>query len=151
MGVSGMTGTPWHKERATRNGDERRHRTHCKHYNHETKRCAVKFIKCFGSAHCDRYERKRPSRDSNTSNNNRKNRHSLPLATSSNRCSCSNSLIKNYYQIGDRILHKEYGNGVVRDFIDDSVTLAFDDGSERTIPAMESLQKSLVRKINPRT
>lgn len=55
--VSRMQGTPWHAERVHRaEGDDRRYRGRCKHFNYESEECRYRFGKCIGSSHCDSYE-----------------------------------------------------------------------------------------------
>jgi len=57
--VSGLQGTPWHVERFHREeGDPRRHRSRCKHYNKEEKRCVLRGYNCYGAGHCDLYAEK---------------------------------------------------------------------------------------------
>ena len=53
-----MTGTAWHVERYERGeGDERRHRSHCKYFVKEHCQCKKRNGKCIGSAHCPEYEK----------------------------------------------------------------------------------------------
>ena len=52
-----IQGTPWHVEVLGRNeGDERRHRSRCVHYDVNTKMCTYRDSWCFGSRHCDWYK-----------------------------------------------------------------------------------------------
>lgn len=56
MGVNRLTGSPWHKERVHRaEGDERRYKGRCEHYQYEGDRCSYRSGKCVGSAHCSKY------------------------------------------------------------------------------------------------
>lgn len=56
MGVSRMTGTPWHMERYTRDeGDERRHRSRCVYYRKSDAYYSEYIGKCRGAAHCTHY------------------------------------------------------------------------------------------------
>ena len=57
MGISqSMTGSPWHVERMHRKeGDAKRHKNKCVYFDKERGFCSSKRIKCFGSAHCDKY------------------------------------------------------------------------------------------------
>ena len=55
-GTSKLTGSPWHTEKMTRKeGDPRRHRSKCVHYEKVDGYCHKRFMKCVGSAHCDHY------------------------------------------------------------------------------------------------
>ncbi len=56
MGVNRMTGTPWHVETLGTGEGKQRHRSHCSHFIYETKQCSYGG-RCFGSAHCDYYEK----------------------------------------------------------------------------------------------
>lgn len=54
-----IQGTPWHVGRFTRQeGDERRHKSNCVYYRKKDKFCTKHHGECYGSAHCDYYERK---------------------------------------------------------------------------------------------
>ncbi|MDO5519875.1 MAG: hypothetical protein Q4G58_05215, partial [bacterium] len=61
--MKSMQGTPWHIGfTKTQEGDPRRHRSNCKSYNFEKKRCTNRKslywdMHCGGSAHCDYYEK----------------------------------------------------------------------------------------------
>lgn len=51
-----LTGNPWHVEKMVREeGDDRRHRTYCRNYNKECKRCSYYLGDCRGAAHCSHY------------------------------------------------------------------------------------------------
>ncbi len=60
--MKSIQGTPWHIGfTKTQEGDRRRHRSKCKSYNFEEKRCGNRKslylgMHCGGSAHCDYYE-----------------------------------------------------------------------------------------------
>lgn len=54
--ISKLTGSPWHAEKMTRKeGDPRRHRAKCDHYEKSTGKCKKRIMRCMGSAHCDYY------------------------------------------------------------------------------------------------
>ena len=56
-----MQGTPWHVEKFTRKeGDARRHRSHCIHYDKGSKHCDVTGVGCRGASHCQRYSIQKP-------------------------------------------------------------------------------------------
>ena len=56
-----MQGTPWHVEKFTREeGDARRHRSHCIHYDKGSKHCDVTGAGCWGASHCQRYSIRKP-------------------------------------------------------------------------------------------
>lgn len=51
-----MQRTPWHIDALSREqGDPRRHRSYCVHYDKTQKHCNVMNMRCMGSAHCDEY------------------------------------------------------------------------------------------------
>lgn len=55
-GINKMTGSPWHTEKMTRKeGDPKRHRSKCDHYEKSTGYCKKRVMRCVGSAHCDYY------------------------------------------------------------------------------------------------
>ncbi|MDO5292979.1 MAG: hypothetical protein Q4F05_09535 [bacterium] len=60
--MKSIQGTPWHIGfTKTQEGDRRRHRSKCKSYDFEKKRCSNRKslylgMHCGGSAHCDYYE-----------------------------------------------------------------------------------------------
>lgn len=57
MGISRLQGTPWHLEQYHREeGEDRRYKGRCRHYEYESDRCAFGFTKCKGSAHCMEYD-----------------------------------------------------------------------------------------------
>ena len=52
----GIQGTPWHIERYhIDENDERRHRSYCKYYNKQTRRCSMLISECYGASHCKYY------------------------------------------------------------------------------------------------
>lgn len=55
-----LSGTPWHVEKMVRSeGDSRRHRSRCKHYEGKREgRCDWFFGRCRGAAHCAYYSEK---------------------------------------------------------------------------------------------
>lgn len=56
MGVNRLQGTPWHEEQFHRSeDDERRYKGRCKYYEDECGKCAYRYEKCIGSAHCMNY------------------------------------------------------------------------------------------------
>ena len=59
--LSEMQGTPWHVEKFTRQeGDERRHRSYCVHYDKALKYCELTCGGCWGASHCNQYSTQRP-------------------------------------------------------------------------------------------
>ncbi len=62
MGLSDLTGVPWHTERFTRaEGDERRHRSNCTYFRKSESFCELYNERCHGSAHCNKYKFKQNS------------------------------------------------------------------------------------------
>ena len=55
-GFKGIQGTPWHIERYHLDEyDERRHRSYCKYFDKQTRRCGMLFSECYGASHCKYY------------------------------------------------------------------------------------------------
>lgn len=55
MGISKLTGTPWHMETLHSEDSDRRHKTRCINYNQGS--CTYYLEVCRGSAHCTEYNK----------------------------------------------------------------------------------------------
>ena len=123
MGISReLTGTPWHVEKVTRSeGDEKRHKSRCYYHRKKDDYCLKYHEKCRGSAHCDYYTETPPPKDVPK----KENVAIKPEVTTPK--------IEPLLPIGCRVHHKLYGKGVVTSITEETVTVLFDNNSEKLL------------------
>ena len=143
MGLSQLTGTPWHYEKMVRaEGDPRRYRGRCFYFRKSDTYCLCHNRKCFGSAHCDQYtEDEPPTQKSQTVDNTKKKKeYSRPKET--NIIALSKSILP----IGSVVKHKKYGEGRVIRYDAECVVINFFDIGNRTMDIKSSINQ--LRKID---
>ena len=120
MGVSKMTGTPWHVERFIReDGDDRRHRSRCIYYQKSDAHCNQYSGKCRGSAHCAYYREYDPDAEMGTEPKPAVKKPEIPKWEG-----------KRMFPAGCRVRHKSFGTGIVLEVTEGRVKVKFDSGKE---------------------
>ncbi len=138
MGVSKLTGTPWHVEQMRIGEDDsRRHKSRCIYYNKNTGRCSKMVDRCIGSTYCDHYKedpqklKERAEREQITEmlavhkaeiSAKKNEKQSEPQRPTINYCA--------KYPVGSRVIHNKLGKGIVKDHKDGKITVQFVDGKE---------------------
>ena len=135
MGVSKLTGTPWHIEQMRIGDDDsRRHKSRCIYYNRNTGRCSKMVDKCIGSTYCENYkedplkqkEREEQARVSSLLEQHkadisgrRSPEQSQPVQPPIDYCA--------KYPIGSRVIHNRLGKGIVKSHDSGKITVEFSE------------------------
>lgn len=125
MGVSrGLTGTPWHIEKMTREeGDPRRHRARCRFFRKKDSYCTLHKRKCSGSAHCSRYKEGTTVMAPEESVNPiiKHQTKEKPLETD------YREKAKEILPIGSLVCHNRFGEGKIVRYEEENIVIEFDD------------------------
>lgn len=143
MGVNRMTGTPWHVEVLRNNeGERKRHRSRCIYFDRKSKKCRKNRFNCFGSAHCDDYKEKdvAPTEDRSDAE---ATTHSESRTNAKRQTTPDVAL---NISIGDRIIHKRWGAGIVINIENDIIKLLFDDGNMKSLVFSEVVRNGLLKR-----
>lgn len=140
MGLNQLTGTPWHKEKWTRDEDDpRRHRSRCVYHRRDNK-CLYHKMNCYGSAHCDEYRETMPD-------NWKLDRGSSATKRTPDKADIVLQA-KNQLPIGSRVEHKRFGEGLVEKYEDEGVVIHFYDFGKKTINIESCLRDGLLMRID---
>ncbi|QPB41925.1 hypothetical protein [Rodentibacter haemolyticus] len=100
--INKLVGSPWHISYLSKSPDDlRRHQRRCKHF--DNKYCCLRRIRCFSSAHCDYYSEKIDIQVNTEIKKAAKPKLQLKTDTFN----------PNSYLIGEKIIHKKFGLGLV--------------------------------------
>lgn len=148
MGVNQLTGTPWHKERVHRaDGAPRRSQARCKYFLYQDGHCLKRGGECMGCAHCPTYKAISDAEFAERQNARRKNLpypDNDPYARTFRKTSSSARTMigpvkkgpKRADQeqnaippvmLGSKVLHKQYGVGVVKAIYDGKIMVTFSE------------------------
>lgn len=117
--ISDLTGTPWHPERMHRaEGDARRYKTKCKHYEHYGEHCNFYNERCRGSAHCVYYEEYRksgiPAPSLSISKPTSPQTETSKETTAERTWNkADEAYILSCFQPGTKVVHELYGDGII--------------------------------------
>jgi len=153
MGISRMSGTPWHIEKYTRDGDDRRHRSRCVYYVKSSRWCNKINENCWGSAHCPYYQAdaskmtitKAPDKSSSHKNtvtsktNNKPNPLKLKIAT-------VRYTHLNQIQLNDRVYHKRFGLGWIKSKNERNINVVFDNGVKQQFSIEHCISSGVIQK-----
>lgn len=135
-----MTGTSWHIEKFTREeGDPRRHRSRCIHYDKRTKECHFRSGKCIGSAHCMYY--KEPI-TINMESNVKSDCQTADVKPSNTDEQKKEARLR---KKGTKIVHKKFGNGTVKGAEGVYSLIKFDDGREIKLSISDLVNHNLIK------
>ncbi len=120
MGISQLSGTPWHVERyALGKWDDKRHRSRCVYYKKKEKTCQKLYTRCIGSAHCKYYLEEQEMEAVVPEPKTRilaAKKSATPLVS---------------FPPGCRIRHKMFGEGVVKNVSATHITIQFASAAKK--------------------
>lgn len=138
MGVSQMTGTPWHLETLkTKEGEPRRHRRKCRFYDKETAFCSRISFKCGGAARCSHYEEivLQPEEPET---------QPAPEPAPAPASATPQPDARRLFPKGCRVRHRRMGPGVVKKSGNETITVAFDSGEVMKLAVSVCLKNGLL-------
>lgn len=141
MRLREFSGTPWHKERYSREeGDDKRHRSKCIYFRKCDKYCIERFETCIGSAHCPNYKVKcEKTCDSNDL---------LTLSKQTKKItSGKKSEPKDKFPVNSKVKHSKFGIGIVKEISNEKVTIIFENGPTMKFNLDICLDGKLLKRI----
>lgn len=138
MGVNRLAGSPWHTE-YIRCNDARRHRSRCSYF--QNPKCTLLNKRCFSSSHCEHYvEGKKISQRSVS-------QKQIPKKTVK-PTEILNLQLNKDIQIGNKVIHNQFGMGTIIYFNAENITISFDYGEEKTFKLDFCIKNDLLYFLN---
>ena len=138
-----LSGSPWHVEKMVRHeGDERRHKTHCKYYRKKDSFCIYQNITCSSTIHCKYYDVGEFIGQESEADDTKK----VNLKNKEKKNQKSYKELRKKVPIGAKIYHNKYGEGIVKEYIKQYIEVDF-EGDRKKLDLKMCIEKKIIKII----